>query len=241
MKGIQNKIYNRCVAVVLLTFGFVMKVVGQMQEIPDGQYVMQLDAGSVWEQFGNWTQVPEVHDWDESSYWECAKNRGNNLDSKNRLGFSFPYYNTPAVIDYIEIIANGPENTRPEKIVIKQRKSGDDNEKWVDVGTYNLDRGKEKNIIDFRNNGISQNRQHLLITFFPAGETYNDGSNLQIHEVHFYTDQKRDYFVHGNQYEDWYDKVQEVLTPKEVEKLGCAIGEVCTALDRMIDLIIEGP
>lgn len=41
------------------------------------------------------------------------------------------------------------------------------------------------------------------------------------------------------QYEDWYDKVQEVLTPKEVESLGSAIGEVCTALDKFIDLLEE--
>lgn len=41
------------------------------------------------------------------------------------------------------------------------------------------------------------------------------------------------------QYEDWYDKVQEVLTPKEVESLRSAIGEVCTALDKIIDLLEE--
>ena len=41
------------------------------------------------------------------------------------------------------------------------------------------------------------------------------------------------------QYDDWYDKVQEVLTPKEVENLGSAIGEVCTALDNIIDLLEE--
>ena len=41
------------------------------------------------------------------------------------------------------------------------------------------------------------------------------------------------------QYEDWYDKVQKVLTPKEVENLGSAIGEVCTALDKIIDLLEE--
>ena len=41
------------------------------------------------------------------------------------------------------------------------------------------------------------------------------------------------------QYEDWYDKVQGVLTPKEVEILGSAIGEGCTALDKIIDLLEE--
>ena len=41
------------------------------------------------------------------------------------------------------------------------------------------------------------------------------------------------------QYEDWYDKAQTVLTPKEVENLGSAIGEVCIVLDRIIDLIEE--
>lgn len=41
------------------------------------------------------------------------------------------------------------------------------------------------------------------------------------------------------QYEDWYDKVQEVLTPKEVESLGSAIGEACTTLDKIIDLLEE--
>ena len=41
------------------------------------------------------------------------------------------------------------------------------------------------------------------------------------------------------QYGDWYDKVQEVLAPKEVENLGSAIGEVCTALDKIIDLLKE--
>lgn len=41
------------------------------------------------------------------------------------------------------------------------------------------------------------------------------------------------------QYGDWYDKVQEVLTPKEVENLGGAIGEVCTALGKIIDLLEE--
>lgn len=41
------------------------------------------------------------------------------------------------------------------------------------------------------------------------------------------------------QYGDWYDKVQEILIPKEVENLGSAIGEVCTALDKIIDLLEE--
>ena len=41
------------------------------------------------------------------------------------------------------------------------------------------------------------------------------------------------------QYGDWYDKVQEVLSPKEVENLGSVIGEVCTALDKIIDLLEE--
>ena len=41
------------------------------------------------------------------------------------------------------------------------------------------------------------------------------------------------------QCEDWYDKVQEVLTPKEVENLGSAIGEVCAVLDKIIDLLEE--
>ena len=41
------------------------------------------------------------------------------------------------------------------------------------------------------------------------------------------------------QYEDWYNKAQEVLTPKEVENLGSAIGEVCTTLDKIIDLLEE--
>lgn len=41
------------------------------------------------------------------------------------------------------------------------------------------------------------------------------------------------------QYEDWYNKVQEVLTPKEIENLGSAIGEVCTVLDKIIDLLEE--
>lgn len=41
------------------------------------------------------------------------------------------------------------------------------------------------------------------------------------------------------QYGDWYDKVPEGLTPKEVENLGSAIGEVCTALDKIIDLLEE--
>lgn len=196
-----HELYKYALAVLLALAGGV-NVWGQ--EIPNGQYVIQLDAGSVWEQFGNWAQVPEVHDWNEDSYWECAKSNGNNLNSRNRLAFSFPYYNTPAVIDYIEIIAKGPINTRPARVVIKERRSGSDNEDWTTVDTYELDRDKERNIIDFSNNKIDDTHQHLLITFFPA-RTYNDGSKLQIHEIRFYTDQKRDYFVQGNQYENRYE------------------------------------
>ena len=38
---------------------------------------------------------------------------------------------------------------------------------------------------------------------------------------------------------EWFDKIQKILTPNEVERLGCAIGTVCTALEKVIDLIEE--